>query len=166
MEVGDSNEAWFVRTAKFLVAIFSYAWLSTPNSIHMLLVLMAIRFLTCLFDPRGSLPLLAKRLAYTALICESVHLMYSMGETNYGWTTDPTTFTAVFFSVEQVIAILRNGQSIGVGLPPKLIDWLVKAEGLTGTQRSEMESSFKVEQSLTITKDGDKPQIITPDQKL
>ncbi len=76
-------------------------------------------------------------------------MVYGMAREQTGLQTDPTGFVCLYFSVEQTISILRNGKSIGVGIPPVLVIWLEKAEGIVGIPHSEINStigSVKVEQ--------------------
>ena len=43
-----------------------------------------------------------------------------------------------FYCLGEAVSILRNADAIGVQLPPKVLDWLVKAEGITGSDKREI----------------------------
>ncbi|HXB11669.1 MAG TPA: hypothetical protein VNZ45_06770, partial [Bacteroidia bacterium] len=56
----------------------------------------------------------------------------------------------LFYSTTEAISIMRNMDAIGVSLPPKILDWLIKAEGLTGADKREI-VALKLKQDQEVT---------------
>lgn len=140
----DQHFTWAVSGARWGIALIFSAWLSAPFGIQALFFLMGIHVVACLLNPNTSVP--ARRMANIVLIVLSVHVLYGMaqGQTGLNLGILPTTPVCLFYCLGEVMAIVRTTAPY-VEWPPALLEWLGKAEGISGRDRQEL-TALKLKQ--------------------
>lgn len=127
---------------KWVLAALAGIWVSVPAAVQLLCVLSVVDFGTALFDYHTSLRDLTKRLVLAIILTLSVHYCYTMAKAQVGLNLgfDVATVVASFYSLGEILAVMRNCARVGVRMPPRLIDLLSKAEGLTLEDKQELDA--------------------------
>ena len=125
---------------KWLVAFLASAWLSIDTGLQSLAVLSLADVVSTFFNAKRSLSAVIKRLAMMFLLVGVVHYVFAIAKLNTGLNIgfDIGAVVAFYYILAEIIAIVRNCAAAGLPIPPKLLDILAKAEGLTGADRQEI----------------------------
>lgn len=138
---------WFTISLKWLIAIISSFWVNVDLDIRILIVLSVVDVITTLFNPNRAITKVTRRLAMTFILVGTVHFIYAVARTQVGLNIgfDIAAFVCMFYNLGEAIIITRNLSSAGLQLPPKWLDFLSHAEGITGVDRQAI-VAIKVKQ--------------------
>ncbi len=104
-------------------------------------MLAALEVITGLFNSAYHLKPETKRIALSLLLTMAVHMVYqyAIGHSELRLPFDAGSAAGFFYCIHSAIKATRNFDAAGVPLPPILLEWLKKAEGLTGADKKALE---------------------------
>lgn len=139
---------WGVIGAKWIVAFAASLWMDADTDIKILCILACADLAISMFNHSISLFLVIRRLAITFILVGTVHFVYSIARSQTGLNVgfDISALVAGFYCLGEAIKILKNADAVGIQLPPVLLDFVSKAEGITGTDKQEI-IALKLKQS-------------------
>ena len=134
------SEHWALFALKWCAAAVASIWLSVPAAVQLLVILCCFDLLSCMFTRHRSLRLTLKRLAVTLLLCGVIHIVYTFAHSLSGFNVgfDIGAAVAMFYVFGEIIEIVLNCSTV-VKIPPKLVQWLETAQGLTGSQKADLD---------------------------
>jgi phage-related holin len=128
-------------------------WLHSDADLKIFGILICVDFIMGVLSGRINLRVKCRQIAGMVLFVGTAHLIYGIIRTNQSFPIDPAWLPSaltLFYSTTEAISIMRNMDAIGVSLPPKILDWLIKAEGLTGADKREI-VALKLKQDQEVT---------------
>ena len=130
---------WALNALKWIVAGCAAFWLSLPAAVQLLVVLSGFDLLSCLFTHRASLHATLKRIVVTLILTGAVEVVYVMAKDLSGFNLgfDIGTAVALFYVFGEMIELTLNCSTL-VRIPPPLVAFLEKAQGMTGQQRKDL----------------------------
>lgn len=125
---------------KWLIALVISLWTAIDIDIKMLVVLSLVDVITSLFVERRLFFQVTRRLVVTFLLVGVTHYVFSMAKINTGLNVgfDVGAVVCVFYILGELIIIIRNCSDAGLIIPPQLLEILIKAEGLTGSEKKNI----------------------------
>ena len=130
----------FLTGLKWFASLFAALWISVDTDLRVLAVLSLADVVSTFFNAKRSLSAVIKRLAMMFLLVGVVHYVFAIAKLNTGMNIgfDVGAVVAFYYILAEIIIIVRNCAAAGLAIPPKLLDILAKAEGLTGAERGEI----------------------------
>lgn len=172
MSQTDELAAWAVTGTKWIISLFGTLWVAADTDIKILGVLAAADFAISLFNHSVSILLVMRRLAITFILVGTVHFVYSIARAQTGLNVgfDISALVAGFYCLGEAIKILKNADAVGIQLPPVLLDFVSKAEGITGADRQEIialklkqsQESVALDLKISQGKGDDESKIVKP----
>ena len=132
------NDHWLLTGLKWCLAALVSLWLSIPGAVQLLVILSGFDLLSCLFTHRSALWLTLRRVTVTLLLCGAVHVVYVMAHDLSGFNVgfDIGSAVVIFYVVGELVEITLNCSTV-IRIPPKFVEWLETAQGVTGTKQGE-----------------------------
>ncbi len=136
----NQSEHWALFAFKWCAAAVASIWMTVPAAVQLLVILCGFDLLSCLFTKHRSLRLTLRRVAVTLLLCGVIHVVYTMARSLSGFNVgfDIGAAVAMFYVFGEIIEIVLNCSTV-VKIPPKLIEWLETAQGLTNSQKADLD---------------------------
>jgi len=137
---GIVSDHWILNFLKACVAATVSVWLSIPGAVQLLVILSAFDLASTLFTHRSALWTTLRRVSVTLLLCGAVHVVYAMAKDLSGFNVgfDIGTAVVLFYVVGEIIEITLNCSMV-IRIPPKFIEWLETAQGMTGAQKKQVQ---------------------------
>lgn len=129
-------DIWALRFAKACLGATLAFWLGVPVAVQLLVILFGFDILSCLLTHRSSIQHTLKRSALTLILCGAVHITWVMAKDITGFNVGFDIGSAVitYYIFGELIEITLNCGTV-IGIPPKLINWLERAQSMTGQAR-------------------------------
>ncbi len=169
-EVNSELAISVAKVVKVAIAAVTSMWMYADTDIKILGILMTADFIISLFNRGVSILMLCRRLGGTVVIVGTIHVIFNIAKEeaklNIGF--DISAMVAMFYCIGEAVTILSKASAI-TRLPPVLLDWLSKAEGITSADKDEI-LALKLKQTQEIValdlkisqKKDDGPKISLP----
>jgi phage-related holin len=130
---------WTWKVVKASLAVLLGFWLTIPAAVQLLVVLSAFDVLSCLLTHRSSMRDTLRRIAGQLLLCGAIHVVFVMAKDISGFNVgfDMGTAVALFYVFGELLEVTLNC-STACRIPPKLVEWLEAAQGMTGKQKEDL----------------------------
>lgn len=136
------DDGWALTFVKWAAAILYSLWTPMPLALQMLCIMSLCEMATGFFNPRrrffASLQQVTVSLILTFLVCWLYDKAHVQAGFNLGF--DICSGVAMFYCLGSAIKIMQDVQSVGGSVPPVLISLMHRAEGLTGTERYDLDA--------------------------
>lgn len=140
---GQMGVSAAVIRAEQAVAVASAGMiLSVPKAITLLTLLLALKFITCIFNERRNLRESTKQSALILILSLGAYIGFYIAHDQMGLSLgfDPAVMITMFFCTQTLIAITVNAASIGLPIPPAILEALIKANGTPTSDKRELEA--------------------------
>jgi len=153
VEVAKPGLTFLVWLTKVLMSFAVSLWIGADTDIKILFVLSIADFTLSFFNPKVHIWEVVKRLTVGFLLVGTVHLVYAIAhnEAHINVGSDISSLVGIFFCLTTAVKILKSC-SVFVNLPPALLDFIIKVDGLSSADREELEK-LKAKQEDVSTKD-------------
>jgi phage-related holin len=141
----DGVGAAFLWVFKGAAASLSAVWVSVPFAIKLLCLLSVIDIATGLFHSKKAISLQVKQLSLAIFFTISIHfvLLYAKNQGFFNVGFDLASAVCLFYVMTELISIVQNIDAAGVPVPPQVLEFLEKAEGITTYQKKEVDFLLK-----------------------
>ena len=131
-----------IVASKWLIAAIAAIWTPLPLAIQILCIVSMVDLATVLFNPTRRLGLATKRVSIILILTFTICILSDMAKAKAGFNIgfDICSAVAFFYALSAGIRIMQNVNAAGVSLPPVLLDFMSKAEGITGSERDEIDA--------------------------
>ncbi len=146
---GIVSDHWILNFLKACVAAAASVWLTIPVAIQVLAVVCAFDLASCLLTHRSSMRDTLRRVAVTLLLCGCIMVVYTMAKDVAGFSiavgpVNIGTAVVIFYIAGELLEITLNCSTV-IRISPKLLEWLEKAQGMTGAQKKQVAALKDVE---------------------
>jgi len=156
---------------KLGVSFIASVWTPMPFAIQVLCIVSLGELFTGLFNPTNRLFLNLKRISLsiilTLCVCSLIDTAKMRAGINIGF--DMCSAVAMFYILGSSIKITQNLSMAGVNIPPVLLDFMEKAEGMTGSRLNahhrEQVATLKAQQKVASDKAKDDVAALKTEQK-
>jgi len=124
-----------------LVSVIAAVWTPPTFAMGLLVMIAALEIITGLLNAEYHLKPETKRVCASMFFTLAIHILYSFANRHTGLSIgfDAGSAAALFYCLHSAIKAIQNFDAAGVPIPPFVIEYLRKAEGLTGADKKAVE---------------------------
>jgi len=140
------SDHWALAFVKWCLAWMLVFWIGLPAAVKLLVILCGFDLLSCLLTHRSGLRETLRRVSVTLLLCGAVHVVYATAKDLSGFNVgfELGTAVALFYVFGELVEITLNCSTVAP-IPPQLVSWLERAQGMTRTQKKQVAALKDVE---------------------
>ena len=146
------KEGTVAALVKWLISAAIGLWISVPAAVRILAIICCFDVLTGLLSHKCNLRELLRRICVSLILVLAIHYVYSMAKQEAGLNVgfDIASMVGVWYIFAELISIAHNCVDAGGDVPPLVLDWLDKAQGLTSREHDEIQA-LRLKQSQEMT---------------